>query len=294
MVKLVNTRDLKSLGLRPSRFKSGSGHQIEVNVNKHLTKVIERTSPLLRKAVLYLWLGLGTLFPIFTLMTDPSIIAPLWIKSPLLAVSAITALIVEFSVIMQLFQANSILERKALKNKELQLEVTNLKIAASTDHLTNIANRRCLTAALEEEFSRSSRNKHDFALISFDLDFFKKVNDNYGHDVGDSILISVSNVVKKELRSFDTFGRQGGEEFLIILPETSLESALEVAERIRAAIENNTECGVAHTASFGVVSRHSVQTENAVTPVEMLKLADLALYDAKHSGRNTVKSAKVE
>lgn len=263
-------------------------------MNIYLTKVIESTSPLLRKAILYLWLGLGTLFPIFTLMTDPVIIAPLWNASPLLAVSAVTALIVEFSVIMRLFQANSILEKKAQKNKELQLEVTNLKIAASTDHLTNIANRRCLTAALEEEFSRSSRNGHDFALISFDLDFFKKVNDNYGHDVGDSILISVSNVVKKELRSFDTFGRQGGEEFLIILPETSLQSALEVAERIRLAIENNTECGVRHTASFGVISKYSVSSGGSITPEGLLKAADLALYDAKNSGRNTVKSIKTE
>jgi diguanylate cyclase (GGDEF)-like protein len=172
-------------------------------------------------------------------------------------------------------------------NKTLE----DLAQANRIDGLTQIFNRKHWEECLEKEFSRARRYKHGLALIMFDLDHFKLLNDTYGHLGGDLVLIETAKVITSLLRKGDLFGRYGGEEFAIILPNTDKTGALDVAERIRIAINNNVinfqESNVKVTASVGV----AVINENNHRYEDLISNADLALYDAKASGRNIVRVA---
>lgn len=155
------------------------------------------------------------------------------------------------------------------------------------DQLTNLYNRNGLEE-LREKWSKSTRTKtNTMSVIIADLDHFKRVNDTFGHDYGDLVLSSFSKVLKNQCRDRDYCIRYGGEEFLVVLPDTELDRASVVAERIRSAIEHHfsgeQDLKKHITASFGVAE--STENENWES---LLKKADLALYDAKNSGRNRV------
>lgn len=126
-----------------------------------------------------------------------------------------------------------------------------------------------------------------FSLIMLDIDHFKMVNDTYGHDIGDQVIVSLSNIIKETIRSTDKFIRFGGEEFLIILPNTDLNSATQVADKIRLNIQNTLHSSkkLEITSSFGVVTYKNDDSFN-----DLIKQADLLLYEAKESGRNIVKN----
>jgi diguanylate cyclase (GGDEF)-like protein/PAS domain S-box-containing protein len=156
---------------------------------------------------------------------------------------------------------------------------------SETDSLTGIANRKKLDDVLYTEWARYLRYKKPFSILLFDLDYFKQVNDEFGHLEGDKVLIRVAESVQMHLRASDAFGRWGGEEFLVILPETDLEHAAVVAEKLRLAVSQIT--GLASTslsASFGVActGEHMERVET------LIRLADEALYFAKENGRNRV------
>ncbi|KKC29864.1 GGDEF domain-containing response regulator [Caldanaerobacter subterraneus] len=156
-----------------------------------------------------------------------------------------------------------------------------------TDPLTNIYNRRFFMQMLEQEIERVKRNKKLFSLIMFDLDHFKNVNDRFGHAAGDMVLKSVADTVKGRIRKTDYFARWGGEEFIILLPETSLNNAAELAEELRKKISETELDGIGKvTASFGVTEYRNTDTVDTV-----LLRVDGALYEAKGSGRNCVKIA---
>ena len=151
-----------------------------------------------------------------------------------------------------------------------------------TDALTGIGNRRCFQNKIQEEIQRAKRYRHPLSLIMFDIDFFKNVNDKYGHDVGDEVLIEYTKLVHSLLREGDAFCRIGGEEFMIILPHASVDEAQQVAEKLRVEIESYKKI-VPITMSFGVVE-YIVGEE-----IEFIyKRVDDALYKAKKSGRNIV------
>ncbi len=152
---------------------------------------------------------------------------------------------------------------------------------ATKDKLTGIYNRHALTLLLEKLLSYAQRNSQKLALILFDIDNFKRINDTYGHAVGDEVLKSVARVVKKVIRRSDIFGRWGGEEFLVILPHT--EEPLKVAEKIRKAVEERVKVkGEKVTVSLGAVSYRERDTMDSI-----LSRADLAMYSAKSMGKNT-------
>lgn len=156
-----------------------------------------------------------------------------------------------------------------------------------TDPLTGIYNRRFFMQILEQEMGRVRRNKKTFSLIMFDLDHFKNVNDRFGHAVGDTVLRNVVGTVKRRIRKTDYFTRWGGEEFIILLPETSLNNAVNLAEELRRKISEIELDDVGKvTASFGVTEYRDTDTVDTV-----LLRVDEALYEAKESGRNCVKSA---
>lgn len=168
---------------------------------------------------------------------------------------------------------------------EQELYKNQLEHLSQTDALTGIGNRLYFNRSLNKEIQRSHRYKSDLSLLMFDIDFFKKVNDNYGHDVGDQVLVEISAVMQSLLRETDIFCRFGGEEFAIIMPETGLVEAENSAERLRATIEeiSTDEFPSKLTISFGVGQVTKWDNETTI-----LKRVDTALYSAKELGRNRV------
>lgn len=168
--------------------------------------------------------------------------------------------------------------------QQLQRSVMQLEHANRTDALTGVYNRRYWQQQLEYEIQRAERYHHPLSLLMFDLDKFKDMNDQYGHQGGDFVLIEISRLIASLLRDADLFGRYGGEEFSIILPDTDVEGAQQVANRICDTVAKNKMLYKQHTLrvtiSIGVVSYidHSVD--------ELIQHADTALYCAKRQGRN--------
>ncbi|MGZ4817414.1 MAG: sensor domain-containing diguanylate cyclase [Terriglobales bacterium] len=161
---------------------------------------------------------------------------------------------------------------------------------AFTDFLTGLKTRGYFEQQLELEIKRSERKKTHFALLMIDIDFFKQLNDNYGHHVGDQVLRDVGSILMKDMREVDTVARYGGEEFVIVLPETSAPGAMLVAQRLRRAVEQTrffagSPRATEHlTISIGV----GVFDVDAQFKRELIEAADAALYAAKHRGRNQV------
>lgn len=157
--------------------------------------------------------------------------------------------------------------------------------AAFTDHLTGLANRRRFERQLAREVARVERFERPFTLLMIDIDNFKNLNDNFGHDAGDEAIRRLSKVLREGTRGIDLAARIGGEEFAVLLVETSKEGGSEVAERLRAAIKSLEIPQADHiTASFGVAEC----PRDAQTAADILKAADVALYEAKRNGRDQV------
>jgi len=163
----------------------------------------------------------------------------------------------------------------------------SLRFAATHDFLTKLLNRAEILASLKREVSRSEREQKPFAIILADLDHFKKINDSMGHAAGDIVLREIAERLKADLRPYDVIGRYGGEEFLIILPNCSLEVATRRADEIRGLVCRNpivtTFARVPVTVSMGVTASGSISN---LTIEKLLQQADEALYLAKKSGRN--------
>jgi diguanylate cyclase (GGDEF)-like protein len=176
---------------------------------------------------------------------------------------------------------------------ELVDTIAELTDLASVDTLTQTHTRRYFIERSEVEFARAKRHGHPLSFIILDLDFFKKINDRYGHLAGDSMLTEIANICKSKIRSIDILGRFGGEEFMLLLPETDLEGAYFAANRIRKAIEatdfifENSEMSM--TVSIGVTGVNKIKDENFDV---FLRHADRALYKAKENGRNRVEREK--
>lgn len=176
-----------------------------------------------------------------------------------------------------------ITKRKILE-KELIASNKKLKQLATTDELTGILNRRTIITTLKNEMKRTNRTNSHFCLIMFDIDYFKKVNDTYGHNTGDIVLKSISNDVKRRIRDTDIFGRWGGEEFIILVPNTSVKNAVVLAEELRKSISELDLPHVGHiTASFGV----SGYCKNDTVDTFVNRVDDV-MYRAKEEGRNCV------
>ncbi len=159
-----------------------------------------------------------------------------------------------------------------------------LRHLSTTDPLTGAFNRRMFMDLLSREMKRVGRYGESFCLLMFDLDHFKTVNDNYGHDVGDQVLIEVVQLSMETIRHSDVLARWGGEEFMVLLPQANLDMALSLGQRLRQRISKHTFTGAGHvTVSIGVT-----HMEEGYTVDELLKRVDDALYEAKESGRNRV------
>lgn len=167
---------------------------------------------------------------------------------------------------------------------ELESANCELKRLSGIDKLTQADNRQRLDEVLQEELKRNDRYGTGLSVVILDLDHFKEINDSYGHPVGDMVLKEIAGILKNNVRGCDTAGRWGGEEFLIVLPQTDLYNAMAAAEKIRSVMEQ-TEFPVAGhvTCSFGVASIRKDDDQD-----KLLSRADKALYEAKRKGRNRV------
>ncbi|WP_111496948.1 GGDEF domain-containing protein [Marinobacter bohaiensis] len=159
--------------------------------------------------------------------------------------------------------------------------------AAHTDSLTGLPNRRDMQRQLAEEFARYRRSGRHFSVCLIDLDLFKQINDDYGHDAGDTVLLAFAGLMERVCRESDRLCRWGGEEFLVLLPDTSLLQALSLAERLRDTVEHHTfrdhDRTLPVTLSAGVCSISQFDSIDA-----LLRQADKQLYDAKSAGRNRI------
>lgn len=170
----------------------------------------------------------------------------------------------------------------------IQIQEANEKLRqlSRTDGLTGLLNRKTWEAELEEEFNRYKRHHHKTSLVLFDIDHFKKVNDNYGHPAGDEVIRQTARILKENLRNIDIAGRYGGEEFAVLLVDTDAQGARTVAERLRLAIEAYTaeyeDMRIDYTISLGICEINSDITDRT----NWIDCADKGLYQAKNNGRN--------
>lgn len=201
-------------------------------------------------------------------------------------ISAIVLLLISFYLMRKIFNnyidtINSYQSKLEIKNRTL-LKLINI------DHLTKIHNRKSMDLTLVKELKRSKRHKNELTVIIFDIDNFKDINDTYGHNVGDKVLKTLAKVVSSTIRETDFFGRWGGEEFIVVSPQTSIENAVIVAEKIRQCIASYEFDVVKKvTCSIGVA-----RSSEDDTPQDIVHNADTALYEAKHSGKNKVVTFK--
>ena len=175
-------------------------------------------------------------------------------------------------------------------NEELLCKASQLEEKASLDFLTKLYNRQKFNSFLEYEINKANRYKEQsLSLLLIDIDFFKNVNDEYGHLVGDNVLQEVAKILTICSRQTDIVARWGGEEFVIMLPQTNIEEALYVAEKLRATVEKHKFSEINHiTCSIGVSQYHRI--ENKTT---LFKRVDEALYKAKNKGRNRVEMEQI-
>lgn len=198
----------------------------------------------------------------------------------------------------ELSEANEELHKEILVRKETEAALRKsreeLRCLAMTDALTGLFNRRHFNRVAKKEISRTLRYQHPLSVMVFDIDFFKRVNDNFGHNNGDRVLEMIARTTREVLRTTEVAARYGGEEFIVLLPETPAPDAAAVAERLRARIEETellAERGpIAVTASFGVsdtLDRSDAKPGEQLLS-EFVSTADRAMYASKASGRNRV------
>jgi diguanylate cyclase (GGDEF)-like protein len=193
------------------------------------------------------------------------------------------------------FNAGELVARVAvqLNIKALQDEMRNanrlLKELSITDHLTHLYNRRYLMDALKIEFQRSLRKGKNLCFVLLDVDNFKNINDTYGHQQGDMVLAAIAEAVLVELRSYDIAARYGGEEYAMLLPETSPDAGLAVAERVRQAVREMSFPSPLEGLTISISQGIAALPAAGIDSVDaMVRAADQALYRAKQNGRNRV------
>jgi diguanylate cyclase (GGDEF)-like protein len=236
----------------------------------------------------------GGLFALFSLLLFTRVLHTVFISGPhdLLALSFFQTIMLMAALLMGIAWTFGFV---MLNSERLEVDLKNAQVKlqrlATTDFLTGIANSRSFFETGGREIQRARRYGHPLAVLMFDLDHFKRINDTYGHAAGDRVLLAVTATCRDILRDIDVFGRIGGEEFAMLLPETDLAGGMATAERLRTAIaETSVDAGgvaLQVTISIGV----AVLLPEDIRVEEPLKRADDAMYEAKRSGRNRVVAA---
>lgn len=194
--------------------------------------------------------------------------------------------IAKYSIAVDISALKEVQNALAEAHAQLALKNRQLEKASITDYLTGLYNRRRIDTILEAEVERAVRHGRSLSIILVDVDKFKAINDVHGHPTGDRVLVALADVMRRRIRKIDSIGRWGGEEFVVVCPETQLAGACALAESLRQAIENTELAIGTRTASFGVTEWRAEDTS-----IDMIGRADKALYRAKANGRNRIETA---
>jgi diguanylate cyclase len=241
-----------------------------------------------RQAIIAWALTATGLVPIFLLSSTP-IGLPVATDIERVAAMLFSLLLIGQSAFLGLYGSSM---RKMLHNRSVELKAANKRIEelAELDELTGSFNRRCIMRMLDDEIARAQRINTPCSIALIDLDWFKRINDAYGHPTGDEVLRTFAITVFANIRNIDKFGRYGGEEFLLVLPETPGDAAARILDRLRAIIADLDwsafSAGMRVTISAGVTTLRRDES-----PDTFLARADSALYAAKARGRNRIASA---
>ncbi|MBF7070324.1 sensor domain-containing diguanylate cyclase [Aliarcobacter butzleri] len=207
------------------------------------------------------------------------------IETPILEIALLSASFENMAQSIISYQ-NSLEDKVKQRTEELLAKNEELLKLSITDNLTKLYNRGQLDKSLQDEINRSQRYNTNFSIILLDIDYFKKVNDNFGHQIGDEVLIESAQVLSKNIRNVDILGRWGGEEFLIICPETKIEDVIKVASHIKEAIKLHKFSTYPNTITISLgVATFSKHIKNVD---DIILNADKALYQAKEEGRDKV------
>lgn len=182
-------------------------------------------------------------------------------------------------------------EELKLKNRQLMELLEKVEILASTDPLTELYNRRRFEVVLEQEFKRATRYNTPLACLMIDIDDFKNINDEFGHNAGDSVLQEMAGIIKKTFREVDIVARWGGEEFIVLLPQTDQKTALGAANRLLKTISNHLFSSIPDkkvSVSIGIASVPHPSVNNSE---KLVAASDKAMYEAKNKGRNRIETA---
>lgn len=279
---LLISRHIQELGLTNLKIagQTDLDNDFRIGVRKGnpillsiLQKAVTHLSEARRNQILQRWYSVS-----FDYKTD-------WTMTIILLLIAVFVL---FIVVYGYFSQKKLSQQLAELNDQLQEKNFELEHISQTDPLTGCYNRIRTSEQLTDELNRARRYNLTFSLILFDVDYFKKINDTFGHQAGDNALITLARTVKKHIRKNDIFGRWGGEEFIIVCPETDLGGAKALAENLRQKIAATKIADVGKvTASFGVVVYDPAQHPDHK---DMISHADLAMYRAKEAGRNKVRT----
>ncbi|MFA7554764.1 MAG: diguanylate cyclase [Spongiibacteraceae bacterium] len=174
----------------------------------------------------------------------------------------------------------------AINSRKLEHTKAELLILSRTDRLTGLYNRGYWEERLNEEFKRNRRSDSDVSLVMFDIDHFKDINDQYGHQVGDDVIRLVAQLMRDNSREIDIYGRYGGEEFVVVLPETGLQGAVIYSERLRQKIAESVVYNDGNSVQFTVSLGIAVLNAETIDPSDWIVNADKALYQSKENGRN--------
>ena len=185
-------------------------------------------------------------------------------------------------------------EKIKQRTKDLEASKEELKLLASIDPMTKLYNRRYFSEISEDIFNVSKRTNNDISLIMFDIDDFKSVNDTYGHHIGDKVIIGVANILLEHTRKSDIICRFGGEEYIVLLSDTDLESSMKIAQNIRELVEKmviiyDEDKELYVTISIGVSMANMIVDNDIESAINK---ADNAMYEAKRSGKNKVVAYK--
>jgi len=209
----------------------------------------------------------------------------IWMRTLVIIVFCVSSVVIQHFMRKQRKSELALIQHQHNLEKIIDQRTQALQRLANFDILTGIYNRRMFSHCFEKERMRAIRDKQPLSLILCDVDHFKLVNDQYGHNEGDRVLKLIADIFREHMRLSDIYARWGGEEFILLLPNTALTEARVVAEKLREKIglilygENH-----ATTASFGVSELHEDELSQPI-----IQRADKALYDAKHGGRNCVR-----
>jgi diguanylate cyclase (GGDEF)-like protein len=254
---------------------------------------------LLSRILIVVWIGMGTVYPLAVMAYHYEFLLGMWLTHLDMFLATIVAISVETSALFFLLIMSSQLrvKTKQLKHHKMRLEavvaertqtlqtaLSELEEVAATDSLTKLHNRRKIKSILREEYRRAARTGREFVIVLLDIDHFKKINDVYGHPAADKVLVAIAHAMNSSTRDIDHVGRLGGEEFLVILPETTLLEAAEVAARMRSTINDINVNSMTCTVSMGLAANTLTCSVEA-----MIEHADRAMYAAKDAGRDTIR-----